>query len=141
METSRITVETTVHTPIEKAWRYWTEPEHITKWNNASDDWHTPFAENDLRVGGKFLSKMEAKDGSFGFDFSGVYDEVRINEGISYTLDDGRKVSITFISQEDETKIIETFESENINPIELQREGWQAILDNFKKHTEISKED
>jgi uncharacterized protein YndB with AHSA1/START domain len=136
----KVTIETTVHTPVERVWTYWTEPKHITKWNNASDDWHTPFADNDLRVGGKFLSRMEAKDGSFGFDFSGVYDEVRINEGISYTLDDGRKVNIRFIGQEDETKIIETFESENINPIELQREGWQAILDNFKKYTEISKE-
>lgn len=137
----RVTVETTVYTPVERVWKYWTEPKHITKWNNASDDWHTPFAENDLRVGGKFLSRMEAKDGSFGFDFSGVYDEVRINEGISYTIGDGRKVNITFISQENETKIIETFESENINPIELQKGGWQAILDNFKKYTEISKED
>jgi uncharacterized protein YndB with AHSA1/START domain len=135
----RVTVETTVHAPVERVWTYWTEPQHITKWNNASDDWHTPIAENDLRAGGKFLSRMEAKDGSFGFDFSGVYDEVRINEGISYTLDDGRKVNITFISQENETKIIETFDSENMNPIELQKDGWQAILDNFKKYTEISK--
>jgi uncharacterized protein YndB with AHSA1/START domain len=132
----RVTVETTVQTPVERVWKYWTEPKHISKWNNASEDWHTPFAENDLRVGGKFLSRMEAKDGSFGFDFSGVYDEVRINEGISYTLDDGRKVSITFIRQENETKIIQTFESENTNPIELQEAGWQAILDNFKKYTE-----
>src|ERR1700730_3431232 len=115
METAtrtRITVESTVKAPVEKVWKLWTGPEHITKWNNASDDWHTPFAENDLRVGGKFLTRMEAKDGSFGFDFSGVYDEVRINEGISYTLDDGRKVNITFISQENETKLIEAFEPE-----------------------------
>jgi uncharacterized protein YndB with AHSA1/START domain len=110
METVRVTVETTVHSPVERVWKYWTEPNHITKWNNASDDWHTPIAENDLRVGGKFLSRMEAKDGSFGFDFSGVYDEVRINEGISYTLDDGRKVNITFISQDNGTKIIQTFD-------------------------------
>jgi uncharacterized protein YndB with AHSA1/START domain len=140
-DNSRVTVETTVQTPVERVWKYWTEPKHITKWNNASDDWHTPFAENDLKVGGKFLTRMEAKDGSFGFDFSGVYDEVRINEGISYTLDDGRKVSISFISQENETKIIQTFEPENTNPIELQEKGWQAILDNFKNYTEISKED
>jgi uncharacterized protein YndB with AHSA1/START domain len=138
METgnSLITVETTVHAPVERVWKYWTEPKHITKWNNASDDWHTPFAENDLKVGGKFLTRMEAKDGSFGFDFSGVYDEVRINEGISYTLDDGRKVNITFISQENETKLIEAFEPENTNPIEFQEKGWQAIIDNFKKYTE-----
>jgi uncharacterized protein YndB with AHSA1/START domain len=132
----KVTVETTVHAPVEKVWKYWTEPVHITKWNTASDDWHTPFAENDLKAGGKFLSRMEAKDGSFGFDFSGVYDEVRMNEGISYTLDDGRKVNITFIGQENETKIIETFDAENSNPIEMQEKGWQAILDNFKKYTE-----
>jgi uncharacterized protein YndB with AHSA1/START domain len=136
METVRVTVEATVHTPVERVWKYWTEPEHITKWSSPSEDWHTPFAENDLRAGGKFLSRMEAKDGSFGFDFSGVYDEVRINESISYTLDDGRKVSITFISQENETKIIQTFEPENTNPIEFQKGGWQAILDNFKKYSE-----
>jgi uncharacterized protein YndB with AHSA1/START domain len=131
-----VTVETTVQIPVERVWKYWTEPKHITKWNHASDDWHTPFAENDLRVGGKFLSRMEARDGSFGFDFSGVYDEVRLNEGISYTIDDGRKVNITFISQENETKIIEAFDAENMNPIEMQEKGWQAILDNFKKYTE-----
>ena len=89
-----------MHAPVEKVWEYWTEPDHITKWSNASDDWHTPYAENDLRVGGKFVSRMEAKDGSFGFDFGGVYDEVRANEFISYTLGDGRKVEITFIPQE-----------------------------------------
>jgi uncharacterized protein YndB with AHSA1/START domain len=132
----KVTVESTIQAPVESVWKYWTEPKHITKWNTASDDWHTPFAENDLSVGGKFLSRMEAKDGSFGFDFSGVYDDVRINEGISYTLDDGRKVSITFISQENETKIIQTFDAENMNPIEFQKAGWQAILDNFKKYAE-----
>src|SRR5690554_6299418 len=103
MGTGKITVQTTVQVPSDKAWRYWTEPEHITRWNNASDDWHTPVAENDLRSGGKFLSRMEAKDGSFGFDFSGVYDEVRLNEFISYTLGDGRMVEITFINQGNET--------------------------------------
>jgi uncharacterized protein YndB with AHSA1/START domain len=133
---SRITVETTVNEPIEKVWKYWTEPQHITKWNNASDDWHTPFSQNDLRVGGKFLSRMEAKDDSFGFDYSGIYDEVKLNESISYILDDGRKVKITFISQENKTMIIENFESEKANSIELQQKGWQAILDNFKKYTE-----
>lgn len=139
METSRVTVETTVHSPVEKVWRYWTEPEHITKWNNASDDWHTPVAENDLRVGGKFHSRMEAKDGSFGFDFGGVYDEVRLNEFISYTLGDGRRVEITFINQGNETKIIESFDPETENPIELQKSGWQSILDNFNKYIENSK--
>ncbi len=132
----RVTIEATVHAPVERVWKYWTEPEHITKWNNASDDWHTPFAENDLRVGGKFLSRMEAKDGSFGFDFGGVYDEVKLNEVISYTMGDERKVSIMFISQKNETKIISTFDAEKTNPIEMQKAGWQSILDNFKKYTE-----
>jgi uncharacterized protein YndB with AHSA1/START domain len=136
-----VTVEATVQAPVERVWEFWTEPKHITKWNNASDDWHTPFAENDLKVGGKFLTRMEAKDGSFGFDFSGVYDEVRLNERISYSLGDGRKVNITFISQGNETKVIESFDAENTNEIEMQKAGWQAILDNFKKYIENSKED
>ncbi|HEY8888998.1 MAG TPA: SRPBCC family protein [Clostridium sp.] len=133
---STITVETIVNNPVEIVWRYWTEPQHIVKWNNASDDWHTTFAEIDLRVGGKFLSRMESKDGSFGFDFSGVYDEVKLNEIISYILDDGRKVKITFITQENKTKIIEIFESEKTNSNEVQQSGWQKILENFKKYTE-----
>ena len=132
----KITVKTTVHAPIQKVWEYWTEPEHITKWNNASDDWHTPLAENDLTIGGKFLTRMEAKDGSFGFDFSGIYDEVNVNEVISYTLGDGRKVTITFKGQGNETEVIETFDAETTNPIEMQQAGWQAILDNFKKYVE-----
>ena len=111
-------------------------PAHITKWNNASDEWHTPYAENDLRAGGKFVSRMEAKDGSFGFDFGGIYDEVRNHEFISYKLEDGRKVQITFIAEENDTKVVEVFEAEAANPIEMQQEGWQAILDNFKRHAE-----
>ncbi|CAM3030424.1 SRPBCC family protein [Hathewaya histolytica] len=133
---SNITVETTIDEPIERVWKYWTEPQHITKWNNASDDWHTSFAENDLRVGGKFISRMEAKDASFGFDFGGTYTEVKLYEIIEYIMDDGRKVEINFINQENKTKIIENFEAEKSNPIELQRKGWQAILDNFKKYAE-----
>jgi uncharacterized protein YndB with AHSA1/START domain len=132
----KITVKTTVNAPVEKVWEYWTEPKHITKWNNASEDWHTPFAENDLRVGGKFLSRMEAKDGSFGFDLSGIYDEVNLHEVISYTLPDGRKVKIIFVGHENKTDIIETFHAETENSIELQQKGWQAILDNFKKYAE-----
>ena len=133
---SKITIETTVHAPVENVWKYWTEPNHITKWNSASDDWHTPFSENDLRVGGKFSSRMEAKDGSFGFDFGGVYDEVKLNEFISYTLGDGRKVEISFIHEENDTKIIQVFDPETENPIEMQRQGWQSILNNFKKYAE-----
>src|SRR4051812_10411958 len=133
---NKITVETTVQTSVEKVWALWTEPTHITKWNTASDDWHTPHAENDLRVGGKFLSRMEAKDGSFGFDFGGIYDEVLLHKVIAYTLGDGRKVNITFQGQDNETEVIVTFDAETENPIEFQQQGWQAILDNFKKYAE-----
>jgi len=133
-----ITIETTVKVPVAKVWEYWTKPEHIIKWNNASDDWHTTKAESDLREGGKFSSRMEAKDGSFGFDFGGVYDKVKENELIEYTIGDGRKVKITFTNNGTETKIVETFEAENTNSIEMQKGGWQAILDNFKKYTETN---
>lgn len=133
-----ITIEATVNAPVEKVWKYWTTPEHIMKWNNASDDWHTPKAENDLRVGGKFLSRMEAKDGSFGFDFGGTYEEVKTNEVIAYKLGDERKVRTTFKGEGNQTKIISTFDAETQNPIEMQRGGWQAILNNFKKYTEAN---
>jgi uncharacterized protein YndB with AHSA1/START domain len=139
METAnkqKITVETTVHAPVEKVWEYWSAPGHITKWNNASPDWHSPRSENDLRTGGKFSTRMEAKDGSMGFDFGGVYDDVRINELIDFTMGDGRKVTVKFTGKGNETKIVETFEAEDTHPIEMQRGGWQAILDNFKKYTE-----
>ena len=131
-----ITIKTIVNASKETAWRCWTEPEHIKKWNNASEDWHTTVAENDLKVHGKFLSRMEAKDGSVGFDFYGIYDEVKLYEVIAYTLDDERKVRIDFVCNENKTEITETFEAENINSIELQQTGWQAILDNFKRYTE-----
>jgi uncharacterized protein YndB with AHSA1/START domain len=133
---SIITVEVTINATVEKVWKLYTSPEHIMKWNTASDDWHTPKAENDLRAGGKFLSRMEAKDGSFGFDFWGVYDEVVNNQLISYTMGDGRKAKITFINKNNETILITTFEAENENPIEMQKGGWQAILNNFKKYAE-----
>lgn len=141
METAnrtKITVESTIKAPVEKIWNFWTSPEHITKWNSASDDWHTPFAENDLRTGGKFLARMEARDGSFGFDFGGVYDEVKLNERIEYTLGDGRKVIINFTPKGNETKVVETFEAEDTNSIEMQKGGWQAILDSFKKYAETN---
>lgn len=131
-----ITVEATVKAPVEKVWKFWSSPEHITQWNNASDDWHTPYAENDLRVGGKFTSRMEAKDGSFGFDFWGIYDVVVPNERIEYTLGDDRKVKIVFTDQGNATRVTESFEAENENSVELQQSGWQAILDNFRKYTE-----
>jgi len=133
-----ITVENTINAPVEKVWELWTKPEHIIKWNNASEDWHTPHAENDLRPGGSFVSRMEAKDGSMGFDFGGVYDEVRNNEYIGYTMDDGRKVKISFSTGGNKTKVVESFEAENTNSVELQKGGWQAILNNFKEYTEAN---
>jgi uncharacterized protein YndB with AHSA1/START domain len=131
-----ITVGTLINAPIEKVWAFWTATEHITKWNHASEDWHTTRAENDLRIGGKFLSRMEAKDGSFGFDLKGIYDAIIINEEISYTLLDDRKVVITFSQTENGVKIIEIFDAENENSLELQKFGWQAILNNFKTYVE-----
>ncbi|TAN01609.1 MAG: polyketide cyclase [Chitinophagaceae bacterium] len=136
MANKTITVEATIKAPVEKIWKYWTIPEHIKQWNKASDDWHTLYAENDVHTGGKFLSRMEAKDKSFGFDFGGVYDEVKDHKLIAYTIGDGRKVKIIFSGDKNKTKITETFEAENQNPVEMQRSGWQAILDNFKKYTE-----
>jgi len=136
--TANITVETIVNAPVEKVWAYFTQPQHVKNWNNASDDWHTPRAENDLRVGGNFVYRMEAKDGSFGFDFGGTYDVVKENEYLEYTIGDGRKVKTSFISQGASTKVLENFEAETTNSIDLQRTGWQAILDNFKKYTEAN---
>jgi uncharacterized protein YndB with AHSA1/START domain len=133
-----ITIETSVHAPIEKVWSAWTEPQHITKWNAASEDWHTPRAENDLRVGGTFSSRMEARDGSQGFDFGGTYTEVVPNERIAYTMngEDARKVEITFTTEGDHVKIVEMFEPESENPIEMQKGGWQSIMNGFKAYVE-----
>ncbi len=133
-----ITIAATINAPVEKVWSFWTSPEHITQWNHASDDWHTTSATNDLRVGGAFTSHMAAKDGSFGFDFGGVYDEVVTHQKIAYTLGDDRKVEITFSSNGNETEVVESFEAEIENAVELQRGGWQAILDNFKKYVEAN---
>ncbi|OQP65243.1 polyketide cyclase [Niastella vici] len=135
---TKITVQSTINAPVEKVWNFWSLPEHITQWCAASDDWHAPKAENDLTVGGKFSTRMEAKDGSFGFDFGGVYDEVKKNELIEYTMGDGRKVVVTFSGSGNETKVVETFDAENTHSIEMQQGGWQAILDNFKKYTETN---
>lgn len=131
-----ITIEATINVPIEKVWKCWTSPEDIMKWCNASDDWHAPKAENDLRTGGTFLTRMEAKDGSFGFDFEGKYTNVVPLQIIEYILEDGRTVKISFHSEGNETRVIETFDPENMNPADMQRAGWQAILNNFKAYTE-----
>ena len=131
-----VTVQHTIKAPVERVWKCWTNPADITKWCQASDDWHAPHAENDLRVGGKFSTTMAAKDGSASFEFGGVYDRIVDKKIIEYTLGDGRKVQITFEDRGSETGVTEIFEAEGIHPIDFQRDGWQAILDNFKKHVE-----
>ncbi len=138
METTKtkITVEAIVNAPIEKVWKLWNGPEHITKWCTASDDWHTPKATNDLREGGKASATMAAKDGSFSFDFEYTYTKIKTNELIEYTIADGRKVWINFTTEGDKVNVVETFEAESENPIEMQQGGWQAILNNFKKYVE-----
>ena len=133
-----ITVESTINAPVEKVWQYWTKPEHVTQWNNASDDWHSPYAENDFRVGGSFKVRMEAKDGSVGFDFGGVNDVITPNKYLEYTIGDGRKVKIHFTPDGNRTKVVESFEAESTNSVEMQQGGWQTILDNFKKYTEAN---
>lgn len=135
-EKTTITIETQVHAGVEKVWTMWSTPADIIKWCTATPEWHTPRAENDLRTGGAFSSRMEAKDGSMGFDFSGVYDEVVPNEYIEYTMGDGRKVTIDFHTHGDHTHIIQSFDAEQENPIEMQQAGWQAILNNFKSYVE-----
>ncbi|MBP7273870.1 MAG: SRPBCC family protein [Saprospiraceae bacterium] len=131
-----IKVETIIRKDIATVWQCWTSPEHVVNWNFASDDWHCPTAENDLQVGGKFTYTMASKDGQMSFDFWGIYDEIFPHQKIEITLGDGRKMIVRFVPSDNVTTIIESFEPEKINSEELQRNGWQAILDNFKKYTE-----
>ena len=138
METTKITVAETISADTKKVWNYWNDPEHITKWNFASDDWHCPHAKNDLKVGGKYSARMEAKDGSFGFDFEAIYNEIINQEKITYTLTDGRQATTDFENLGSKTKVTTTFDAETENPIDMQRDGWQAILNNFKKYTEVN---
>jgi uncharacterized protein YndB with AHSA1/START domain len=133
---TKITVGAAINAPVKSVWDKWTIPNHITKWNFASDDWHCPKAENDLRVGGKMNSRMEAKDGSFGFDFEAIYDEVIEHKKITYTMADARKATTTFENSTGKTNITIIFDAENENPLEMQQGGWQAILNNFKKYVE-----
>ncbi len=138
MSNTRITVGATIAAGTEKVWDAWTKPEHITKWNFAADDWHCPRAENDLRVGGKYSARMEAKDGSFGFDFEAIYDEVIDRKKITYTMPDGRQATTDFENLGDTTKVTTTFDAENENDIEMQKGGWQAILNSFKNYVEAN---
>jgi len=132
-----ITVEAVVDAPLARVWAYWTSPEHVTKWNFASEDWHCPRAINNLNIGGRFVYTMAAMDGSMSFDFSGTYTEVVSGERIINQLDDGRMMSVFFEALgPDQTRVVETFEAEHENSLDLQRGGWQAILDNFKRVVE-----
>lgn len=136
MNATAITIETLVHAPLDRAWHVWTEPACIVRWNHASDDWTCPRAENDLRAGGTFSWRMEARDGSVGFDYAGIYDEVVPMERITAALGDGRKVEVTFRAEGAATRVTETFETEDQNSAELQRAGWGAILENYRKVAE-----
>lgn len=136
MEKTKIMVQATISEGMDKVWDYYTNPEHIIKWNFASDDWHCPYASNDMRVGGKYMARMEAKDGSFGFDFEAVYDEVEPNKHFTYTMPDERQVKVTFYELYHKATVKVNFDAETENSLEMQKEGWQAILDNFKKYTE-----
>ena len=129
-------METVVNATLETAWSSLTLPEHITQWSFASPDWHTPRASNDLRPGGKFTMHMAARDGSVSFDFTGTYSEVNSLSGYNYTIEDGRKVEVTLSETDGGVLVKEEFDAETIHPPEMQRAGWQAILDNFKRYTE-----
>jgi uncharacterized protein YndB with AHSA1/START domain len=136
MTNNKISIKATILSDNKKVWDYYTLPEHITKWNFAIDTWHCPSASNDLRNGGKYVARMETKDGSFGFDFEAIYEEIIENKKIVYTMTDGRQATIDFDSYNNQTEIIITFDAEQQNSLEMQRDGWQAILNNFKKYTE-----
>ena len=133
---TKISVQAIIKADAQKTWDYYTMPKHITNWNFASDDWQCPSASNDLQVGGKYAARMEAKDGSFGFDFEAIYQNIELGESFTYLMPDGREVNCVFKKLGDETELITTFDAETINPLELQQQGWQAILNNFKKYVE-----
>ncbi len=132
----KITVSAVIAAPIHQVWDCWTLPEHITQWNYASDDWHCPEAKSDLKPGGNFSSKMAAKDGSFEFELAGTFDEVKKHQLITYTMDDGRWCTVSFMEVDDGIEVTEVFDAETQNPVEMQQAGWQAILNNFKKYAE-----
>jgi uncharacterized protein YndB with AHSA1/START domain len=136
MEFNNITVTALISANNQKVWDYYTQPDHITKWNFASDDWHCPTAENDLKVGGKYIARMEAKDGSFGFDFETVYTELTEGKHLTYVMGDGRQATVNFEEKDNATLVTIIFDAEKQNSEELQKGGWQAILNNFKKYVE-----
>jgi uncharacterized protein YndB with AHSA1/START domain len=134
---STITVAATINAGIKKVWEYYTSPAHIINWNFADPTWHCPAAANDMQVGGTYKARMEAKDGSFGFDFEAVYTEIAEGKHFSYTFG-GRNATVQFNSLDNGTEVVVTFDPETENPIELQKNGWQAILNNFKTYTETN---
>lgn len=133
---TRITVSALINKPVAHVWKIWSDPAHIMQWCAAGDDWHCPKAANDLKTGGKFSSTMAARDGSFSFDFEGVYDDVQLHKRIAYAMGDGRTCEILFSTEGGCTRVVETFDAETQNPVEMQRGGWQAILDRFKAYAE-----
>ena len=137
MKAQKITVQATINADKNKVWNYYTNPKHITKWNFADPSWHCPSAENDMKIGGKYRARMEAKDGSFGFDFEAIYSEIIEGEQFTYQFD-GRTATVIFKVINNHTEITVIFDPENENPIEMQKGGWQAILNNFKKYTETN---
>ena len=132
-----ITIQTTVKNTLQKTWDAFVLPENITQWNFAGEDWHCPKATNDLTVGGQLNARMEAKDGSVGFDLIGIYDEIIPHEKIAYHFEDGRKITVTFEKTDDGILVTESFDPENIHSEEMQRTGWSMILENFRKHAEL----
>lgn len=135
---TKLTVHSTINAKRQKVWDYYTKPEHITRWNFADPSWHCPYAENDMRVGGKYKARMEAKDGSFGFDFEAVYNSLTDGERFSYVMADGREASVDFFDLVIKTDVIVKFDAEKENPIEMQKAGWQSILNNFKNYVETN---
>lgn len=136
MSIDKVTVTAKINADIEKVWNAWTDPQHIVNWNFASEDWCCPKVENDLRPGGRYVARMEARDGSFGFDFAAIYDEIELHKKITYTMEDGRIATTVFTDKGGSVEVTTIFDAESSNPVEMQREGWQAILNNFKKYAE-----
>ncbi|RFS22690.1 activator of HSP90 ATPase [Chitinophaga silvatica] len=135
---NKVIVNATINADVKKVWNYYTQPEHITEWNFADPSWQCPSASNDMKVGGKYSARMEAKDGSFGFDFEATYNEVVDGESFTYTMPNGREVTVDFKPAGQQTEVIVKFDPETENPIEMQKGGWQAILNNFKKYAETN---
>jgi uncharacterized protein YndB with AHSA1/START domain len=133
---TKLKIDAIVKSDRQKSWKCYTDPNHIVNWNFATEDWCCPNAENDLRVGGKYRARMEAKDGSFGFDFTAIYKKLEIGKSFSYEMEDGRSVEVNFNNVDGATEIVVEFDPENQNPLEMQRDGWQAILNNFKSYVE-----